>query len=166
MKYSNLFLGIAILGMVLLIAVKLLDDTSERTSRFVKACTDYSLGRVQQTCQDLGIDSFPGRRPGLEKNFTDYCECLAGVWRTSGVKLRPEFFTNARQPQSRQTPETIEALAWSRTPAIRSEYAKCHNRSGINLNWIAAAHLEKKKPQAPGSPAAAPAGSQPPHQGR
>jgi hypothetical protein len=153
MKYSNLFLGIAILGMVLLIAVKLFDDTSERTSRFVKACTDYSLSRVQQSCQDLGIDSFQRRRPGLEKNFTDYCACLAGVWRTSGTKLRPEFFANARQPQSQHTPDTIEALAWSRTPPIRSEYAKCHNRSGINLNWIAEAHLEKKNPQTPGSPA-------------
>ena len=154
MKYSNIFLVVAILGLTILMAVKLLDDTSERTSRFVGACADYSLGRVKQTCEDLGIDSFKQRRPALEKKFTDYCACLAGVWRASGIKLRPEFFVDARLPESRRSPETTRILGWSRAPEIRSEYARCHNRSGIDLNWIAAAQLEKKNPRpvAPQSP--------------
>lgn len=147
MRKEHIFLSIGILGVLLLVGVHLTEESSKREAAFVNACADYSLSRIQSTCRDLGINSFNERRPQLERDFLAYCGCLAGVWKASDMEIRAEFFAEARKPEADQSAETKQALIWTRRFATRSEYARCHNQIGINLNWIAAAQLDRKRPK-------------------
>ena len=148
MKNATIYLTTAMTGFAILIASQIIDRRNPLKNEFVQACSNYSLTRIQESCAAIDhVASFNQRKEQLTKNFTDYCTCLTDVWNSAGILLRPDFFINARQPEATRTPETQKILAWIRSDSTKSAYARCHNRSGINLNWVAAAQLEFRKKQ-------------------
>ena len=148
MNKAKIFLAVAAAGLLLLVSLRMLPNSAARKTEFIEACAGYSLQRVEKTCENLGVSSFPSHRDKLTRSFTNYCSCLADLWSSAGITLQPDFFSNAREPESTQSDKTKRIIAWARTDLTRSNYARCHNRSGIDLNWIASAQLESRKKKA------------------
>ncbi len=148
MNQAKFFLAMAAAGLLLLVSIRLIPSSATRKAEFIATCAGYSLQRVEKTCENLGVRSFATHREELTKSFSNYCHCLADLWTSTGITLQPDFFSNAGQPESVQSEKTKRIIAWTRTDLTRSNYARCHNRSGINLNWIASAQLESRKKKA------------------
>lgn len=154
MKNAKIYLALIFAGFAALISARIIDSRNSLKKEFVQACSNYSLTRIQESCAAIDhVASFDQRKEQLTTNFTDYCTCLTDVWNSAGIHLRPDFFINARQPEATRTTETQKILAWIRNNSTKSAYARCHNRSGINVNWVAAAQLEfRNKQNAPKLP--------------
>lgn len=148
MNKAKFFLALAAAGLLLLISLRMMPNPAARKTEFIASCSGYSLQRIEKTCENLAIKSFAVHRDQLTRSFATYCNCVADLWTSAGITLQPDFFSNARQPESTQSEKTKRIIAWTRTDLTRSNYAGCHNRSGIDLNWIASAQLESRKKKA------------------
>jgi hypothetical protein len=145
---NNYFLILVIAGLLGLIGLQVTRGYDPDRKKFIAECTLHGLYVIEKACKEIGIEpAFKAKESGLREDYDQYCTCLAGVWKENDFKLRPGFFSELRKPEAQRSEETRRLITWVRLPATRSSYARCHNASNLNLNWIANEDMKKRATQ-------------------